>query len=54
MKIKVNIPENLNEITLGQYQQWLRITEDKEIDEFLKQKMVKLDTIKIIFSLLIF
>ena len=42
MKIKVNIPENLNEITLGQYQQWLRITEDKEIDEFLKQKMVEI------------
>lgn len=42
MKIKVNIPENLNEISLGQYQQWLRITEDKEIDEFLKQKMVEI------------
>mgnify|MGYP003111779666 CR=1 FL=1 len=42
MKIKVNIPENLNEITLGQYQQWLRITENKEIDEFLKQKMVEI------------
>lgn len=42
MKIKVNIPENLSEITLGQYQQWLRITEDKDIDEFLKQKMVEI------------
>ena len=27
---------------MGQYQQWLRITEDKEIYEFLKQKMVEI------------
>lgn len=30
MKVKVNIPESLDEITLGQYQKWLSIEGDEE------------------------
>lgn len=30
MKVKVNIPESLEEITLGQYQKWLSIEGDEE------------------------
>ena len=32
MKLQVKIPENLNEITLGQYQEFLRIEEPTEED----------------------
>lgn len=32
MKIEVNIPENLNDITLGQYQEFLKIEEHTEED----------------------
>ena len=32
MKIEVNIPENLNDITLGQYQEFLKIEEPTEED----------------------
>ena len=30
MKVRVNIPESLEEITLGQYQKWLSIEGDEE------------------------
>ena len=36
MAIKLNIPESLNEITLGQYQEWLKITEGKELNSFFQ------------------
>lgn len=42
MAIKLNIPESLSEITLGQYQEWLRITEGKELNSFFQQKMIEI------------
>ena len=42
MAIKLNIPESLNEITLGQYQKWAKITEGKEINNFYQQKMIEI------------
>jgi len=35
MKLTLNIPESLSEVTLDQYQQWLKVAEDKELDNFL-------------------
>jgi len=32
MKFEINIPENLNEITLGQYQELLRLEEPTDGD----------------------
>ena len=42
MAIKLNIPESLSEITLGQYQQWVKITEGQEINNFYQQKMIEI------------
>ena len=42
MKLTINIPETLNEVTLSQYQKWLKIAEGKELDSFLQQKMVEI------------
>jgi len=42
MKIKINIPEKLSEMTLGQYQNWLKVSEGKELDTFLQQKIVEI------------
>ncbi len=42
MKLTINIPETLNEVTLKQYQKWLKIAEGKELDSFLQQKMVEI------------
>ena len=42
MKLTINIPETLNEVTLNQYQKWLKIAEGKELDSFLQQKMVEI------------
>ena len=42
MKITINIPESLNDITLKQYQKWLKIAEDKKLDNFLQQKMIEI------------
>tara|TARA_R100000329_G_scaffold133416_1_gene113168 strand:+ start:289 stop:942 length:654 start_codon:yes stop_codon:yes gene_type:complete len=42
MKVTINIPESLSEITLLQYQKWLKINESNEDDNFLKQKMVEI------------
>ena len=42
MAIKLNIPESLNEITLGQYQEWLKITEGQELNSFFQQKMIEI------------
>ena len=42
MKITINIPESLNDITLKQYQKWLKIADDKKLDNFLKQKMIEI------------
>ena len=42
MKVTINIPESLSEITLAQYQKWLKICENNEDDNFLKQKMIEI------------
>lgn len=42
MAIEINIPESLNEICLGQYQQWIKITDGKEMNNFYQQKMIEI------------
>ena len=42
MKVTINIPESLSEITLAQYQKWLKICEKNEDENFLKQKMIEI------------
>jgi len=42
MKIEVTIPNNLNEITLGQYQKFLSIAENNKEGEFLNAKMIEI------------
>ena len=43
MKIKLNVPEDLSEITLSQYQRWIKIVDKQdEIDTFYQQKMVEI------------
>ena len=42
MKIEIYIPDSLDEITLGQYQKFLSIAQDKEQDLFIQQKMVEI------------
>lgn len=42
MKIELNIPTNLEEITLGQYQKFLKVVEDNEDSEFVHHKMVEI------------
>jgi hypothetical protein len=36
MKAKVIVPNSLNEITLGQYQKFLKIQENNEDEKFLR------------------
>tara|TARA_R100000278_G_C5425734_1_gene148260 strand:+ start:41 stop:670 length:630 start_codon:yes stop_codon:yes gene_type:complete len=42
MKAQINVPESLEDITLKQYQKWLKISEGKELDSFLQQKMIEI------------
>tara|TARA_R110002096_G_scaffold403938_1_gene601594 strand:+ start:897 stop:1526 length:630 start_codon:yes stop_codon:yes gene_type:complete len=42
MKLTLNIPESLKEISLNQYQQWLKIAEGEEMTDFIKQKMIEI------------
>lgn len=42
MKVTINIPESLSEISLSQYQKWLKISDKNEDDNFLKQKMIEI------------
>jgi len=42
MKLTINIPESLNEVTLKQYQKWLSIADGKELNTFLQQKMIEI------------
>ena len=42
MKLSIIIPENLNEVTLSQYQKWLKIAKDKKEDHFIQQKMIEI------------
>ena len=42
MKLTLNIPESLSEVTLDQYQKWLKVAEGKDLDNFLQQKMIEI------------
>ena len=42
MKIEINVPSNLNEITLGQYQRYLKIADSNPEGTFLDAKMVEI------------
>lgn len=42
MEITVRIPENLDEITLGQYQKYLKVQDENEDDTFIAQKMIEI------------
>tara|TARA_R110002012_G_scaffold194035_1_gene361889 strand:+ start:171 stop:842 length:672 start_codon:yes stop_codon:yes gene_type:complete len=42
MKVKILVPESLAEITLEQYQKFLKISEENENSVFLNQKMVEI------------
>jgi|TARA_A100001391_G_C5068966_1_gene277840 hypothetical protein len=43
MRIKLNVPEDLSEITLAQYQRWIKIAEkQEEINTFYQQKMIEI------------
>lgn len=40
MKVKVSVPDSLNEIKLSQYQKFLRVTKDIEDEHTIKKRMV--------------
>lgn len=42
MKAKLLVPENLSEITLEQYQKFLKISEENQDSLFLQQKMIEI------------
>jgi len=42
MKIEINVPTSLNEITLGQYQKYLKIAENNPEGNFLNAKMIEI------------
>ena len=42
MKIEINVPTSLNEITLGQYQKFLKIAENNPDGNFLDAKMIEI------------
>jgi len=42
MKIDITIPDKLSEITLGQYQKFLKIQKESEDERFLSSKMIEI------------
>ncbi len=42
MKVEVYIPDTLSEITLGQYQKYLKIQDDNDDENFLAMKMIEI------------
>ena len=42
MKIEINVPTSLSEITLGQYQKYLKIAEENPDGNFLSAKMIEI------------
>ena len=42
MKIELSIPESLKEITLAQYQKWVKIIENEQLSTFFQQKMIEI------------
>jgi len=42
MEVTLKIPENLKEITLGQYQKYLKMQKENEDETFIAQKMIEI------------
>lgn len=42
MEVTLKIPENLTEITLGQYQKYLKMEKENEDETFIAQKMIEI------------
>ena len=42
MKVEINIPETMSEVTLGQYQKFLKIQENNTDERFLQIKMIEI------------
>jgi len=42
MKVEITIPESLSEITLGQYQKYLKIQEQNNDNHFLQSKLIEI------------
>ena len=42
MKVDIEIPESLNEVTLDQYQRYLKIQENNDDEKFLAVKMIEI------------
>lgn len=42
MKVEITIPESLSEVTLGQYQKFLKIQENNDDQRFLQIKMIEI------------
>lgn len=42
MEVTLRIPENLREITLGQYQKYLKMQKENEDETFIAQKMIEI------------
>ena len=42
MEITIKIPENLREITLGQYQKYLKMEKENKDETFIAQKMIEI------------
>ena len=42
MKIEINVPTSLNEITLGQYQKFLKVSKNNPEGNFLNAKMIEI------------
>jgi hypothetical protein len=42
MKIEINVPTSLNEITLEQYQKFLKVAQENQEGSFLNAKMIEI------------
>ena len=42
MRVKINVPNNLSEITLSQYQEFLKFQKDNEDENVLASKMIEI------------
>ena len=42
MEVNINIPDHLNEITLKQYKEFLKVTETSEDVNFIQSKMLEI------------
>ena len=41
MKIKIEVPETLSDITLDQYQRYLKAIDGEHTEDFIKQKTIE-------------